>query len=439
MAENKNRVDDDVTTKLRTHSQTLISSTSNSRLLTRIHNKYYDLTDFKHPGGPIALSLISNRDGTELYESHHIYSTKPIDLILSRYEIPSIHPEIPPSNIYDWDKTKSSQFTKALKALGKESLGNDIKMTWFRLIELSLIYILSISQYILFYQGYWFSVLTMPLTYWLVGVNTFHDASHFALSWNWKVNSIMTNIGFAFTAPYTWYHQHVIGHHSFPNIPGKDPDLYHAPKVIRHSSDIKYREAHYYQIFTFIFTWLLGVPFSLLWSGMMQSLRRASYNRVVTFGNNKYLNPNSLIFRFVVYFIICHVLPLVIHGLSLKGIVFSVVPIYFFSLFFMISSQINHLTPETTDKFDENFFVHQILTSYNVAVDNYLVYLFTGGLNMQIEHHLFPSVNHCHLRKICPKVKKLCSEFGVKYSESKTLWGALCQHVQHLRKYSVKD
>jgi delta11-fatty-acid desaturase len=66
----------------------------------------------------------------------------------------------------------------------------------------------------------------------------------------------------------------------------------------------------------------------------------------------------------------------------------------------MISSQINHLTPHTNEQFSDNFFKHQVLTANDVATDNYFVYLFTGGLNMQIEHHLFPSVNHCHLKKL---------------------------------------
>lgn len=440
MAEKLDFLRDDVTTKASAEELRMLQNPSETRIITMIHNKYYDLTDFKHPGGPVAIALISNRDGTELFESHHLYSTKSIPSILSRYEIPS-NPKslISSSDIYNWELTKSSEFTKALKDLARQEIGQNIKITWFRFFELTLIVLLAISQYILFYQGYWFSVLTMPLTYWLVGVNTFHDAAHFGISWNWKINRLMTNFGFAFSAPYTWYHQHVIGHHSFPNIPGKDPDLYHAPKVIRHSKDVRYRPAHFYQVFTFVFTWLLGVPLSLIFNGMMQSLRRESYNRVVVFGNSKYLNPNSLIFRFIIYFIITHVAPIAMHGMSFKGIVFSIIPIYLFSLFFMISSQINHLTPSTTDQRSENFFVHQILTAHNVAVDNYLVYLFTGGLNMQIEHHLFPSVNHCHLRKLCPKVKKLCSEFGIKYSESKTLWGAICEHIDHLKIYSLKD
>jgi delta11-fatty-acid desaturase len=347
--------------------------------------------------------------------------------------------EISPSNIYNWELTKSSEFTKELKSMAQAEVGPNIKCSWGRLFELIVLFVLAASQVLQFCQGYWHSLFTMPLTYWVLGVNLFHDASHFGLSWNWRVNRLATNAGFCFSAPYTWYHQHVIGHHCFPNIMGKDPDLYHAPKVIRHSADVRYRVAHWYQTVTFVITWLLGVPMSLIWHGMIQSYRKPRYNRVVSFGNTKYLNPKSLIFRFFAYFVIVHVMPFVFHGVSVKGVIFAVVPIYLFSVFFMISTQINHLTPDTTEQFDENFFIHQIKTSHNVATDNYFLYLFTGGLNMQIEHHLFPSVNHCHLKRLTPKVKELCNKYKVNYCESHSLWNALCKHVEHLRKFSSKE
>jgi delta11-fatty-acid desaturase len=246
------------------------------------------------------------------------------------------------------------------------------------------------------------------------------------------------DIGFMFSTPYAWMHQHVIGHHSFPNIEGKDPDLYHAPKYIRHSQDIRHKPPHKYQTITFILTWLVGVPASLLFLGVSQAFNKPSYNRVVTFANSKYLNTNSLRPRLAFYTFVVHVIPFILHGITLRGLLFSIIPIYIFSVCFMISSQINHLTPHNHEQFNKNFFIHQVITSHDVATDNYLVFLFTGGLNMQIEHHLFPSVNHCHLHKLKDHVRDTCKKYNVNYTESITLWEALCQHVTHLRKFSFK-
>jgi cytochrome b involved in lipid metabolism len=90
-------------------------SSYNERLITKIHNKYYDLTDFKHPGGPIPIGLIENRDGTELFESHHLFTNKSTMDILESYEMnPAPIDTIESHSVYDWTATKESAFTKEL-------------------------------------------------------------------------------------------------------------------------------------------------------------------------------------------------------------------------------------------------------------------------------------------------------------------------------------
>jgi linoleoyl-CoA desaturase len=79
------------------------------------------------------------------------------------------------------------------------------------------------------------------------------------------------------------------------------------------------------------------------------------------------------------------------------------------------------------------------MTSNNVNTNSYLVYLLTGGLNFQIEHHLFPSVNHCHLYKIKPIVKKLCKKYNISYQEYPTMISALKAHYQHIINMSVNN
>lgn len=407
-----------------------------TRLVTKIHNKYYDLTDFKHPGGPIALALADRRDATELFESHHLFTKKDLTDIMSAYEIDH-EDEIKTIKVFDWEATKADPFTIELHEAAKRALGKNIKISYERAMEVAVLFLVAMTQMIAFGRGEWYSIFTLPLTFWCFAVNLFHDASHFALSTNWVINKLGVDLGFMFNTPYVWYHQHVIGHHSYPNILGMDPDLYHAPKIVRHSDDVRHKPQHNYQTFTFIFTWLVGVPMSLIMHGVTQALTRDSYNRVVKFGRNKYLNTDSLRLRQAVYFFFFHFMPFVINGLTFKGLLFAIIPIYLFSLFFMISTQINHLTPDTHEKFDKNFFKHQILTSHNVATDSYLVYIFTGGLNMQTEHHLFPSVNHGHLHKLQPVVRDLCKKYGVQYNNTPSLWEALCKHVAHLRKYAT--
>lgn len=111
-------------------------------------------------------------------------------------------------------------------------------------------------------------MFTVTFCLWVFGANLFHDGSHFSVSENWKINELAMNLAFIFVTPYVWMHVHIIGHHPFPNVIGKDPDLYHATKMIRHSNDIKLRISHSFQHITFIITWILGVPGGLLLHGI---------------------------------------------------------------------------------------------------------------------------------------------------------------------------
>jgi Cytochrome b5-like Heme/Steroid binding domain len=100
-------------------------------MITMIHGKYYDLTEFKHPGGPIALGLIENRDGTELFESHHLFTRKSTLSILASYEMKKAPIDsIKANNTYDWVGTKNSAFTKELHETVRKVLGTDIKINW---------------------------------------------------------------------------------------------------------------------------------------------------------------------------------------------------------------------------------------------------------------------------------------------------------------------
>ena len=77
-----------------------------------------------------------------------------------------------------------------------------------------------------------------------------------------------------------WYHQHVIGHHAYTNLPGRDPDLYHAPLLTRFSQDLRWRPLHALQVWSTPFLWLFAVPTLLLIKPLL-ALRRGVFNRAV--------------------------------------------------------------------------------------------------------------------------------------------------------------
>jgi linoleoyl-CoA desaturase len=81
----------------------------------------------------------------------------------------------------------------------------------------------------------------------------------------------------------------------------------------------------------------------------------------------------------------------------------------------------------------DEFAIHQLSTTANFATNSRLVTWLVGGLNFQIEHHLFPSISHVHYRAISPIVRQVCEERNISYVEHRTFGKAVGAHLRHLR------
>ena len=411
--------------------------------ITKIHGRYYDLSTFKHPGGDVAIESAFGRDATELFESHHLFSNREaMSAMLDKYRIPDPSPEnaIASNDVYDWDATLKSEFTQQLHSRVRAVLGSakDIKANTCRAFEYVMLFAVHAVCYYYFIRGEWWASIAHGIMLWVYGVNIFHDASHFACSYAYpRLNQWLLWSGPVFATPYVWLHQHIIAHHSFPNVPGRDPDLYHTPVITRHSHDIRLRPVYKHQPIAGFVRFPLAIVFGLGLRNGLQATHAQKINRVVELSNTTHINPASTLPRLLLMVCVIAGIPLASLGFSFKALAFMVIPYGIFSTCFMVSSQVNHLVPDADEHaVDPNFFIHQIKTGHNVAPMSYLTGLLMGGLNLQIEHHLFPSVNHTHLRKIAPIVKQLCGEYGIPYNESPSLWIALKKHAAHLLKFS---
>ena len=90
--------------------------------------------------------------------------------------------------------------------------------------------------------------------------------------------------------------------------------------------------------------------------------------------------------------------------------------------------------PDDTDQMENTWAVHQLLTSANFAQKSTLARVLCGGLNFQIEHHLFPNICHVHYDKIAPIVEKTAREHHLPYHSFPTYSGAVRSHFSQLRK-----
>tara|TARA_B110000238_G_C16107319_1_gene431075 strand:+ start:33 stop:416 length:384 start_codon:yes stop_codon:yes gene_type:complete len=90
--------------------------------------------------------------------------------------------------------------------------------------------------------------------------------------------------------------------------------------------------------------------------------------------------------------------------------------------------------PDSEGNLENNWAIHQLKTSIDFAHKSPLLTWFLGGLNYQVEHHLFPTVCHTHLPKISEIVKETTKEYGIPYLYHKTFYGAIESHFSHIKK-----
>ena len=87
---------------------------------------------------------------------------------------------------------------------------------------------------------------------------------------------------------------------------------------------------------------------------------------------------------------------------------------------------------------EDEWAVHQLKTTANFATNNRVISWLVGGLNFQVEHHLFPRVSHVHYPEISKIIKNACQEFGVPYIEYPKMRMAVASHITHLKSLSRK-
>ncbi|GMI48090.1 hypothetical protein TrCOL_g884 [Triparma columacea] len=426
-------------------------------LYTRIRGQWYDLAKFQHPGGPVALNLAKGRDGTALFESHHyLMSHKALYGVLNKYKvdaevaktIKTIDPRDDGAH-YVWDKYEEDPFTVDIKKMIVDhfkpiakargiTLREATKATpqrWLMILSLMAAFFATIPYFV---AGRWWTLIATPQLAWVIIANYWHDGLHFSMSCDWRVNAILPYLFPWLSSPWMWYHQHVIGHHAYTNVDHKDPDLAHAPQLMREHKSVKWRPAHKRQHgFSFYFVWSVAAGLGLQVLSDVRANLKGTYNNVVPYAK---LSPARLY---------AHTLGRLFYACSLfvwpwfvfpawKALIWCIIPISTFSWSFMLNSQINHLTEHCAHASSPHFLRHQVLTAQDFGVGRSWCQFFSGGLNQQIEHHMFPCVNHCHLPDLAPKVKALCEKHGVKYNEVRGYREALKTHLKHTEAMGVR-
>lgn len=277
----------------------------------------------------------------------------------------------------------------------------------------------------------------------MIGINIGHDALHGSYSKNRRVNK---KLGLSFNIiganDYVWNISHNVVHHTFTNIPHHDEDI-HPGEILRiePTQELKrfHRFQHVYAFFLYCLTsisWILLKDYKKFFSHELGAHYREKF-------------PKKEIVRLVTYKVIYYtifiVLPFVLIDLAWYYILLGMLAAHFvqgftLSVIFMLAHIIegtSFMEPDEDEKIDLPWADFQLHTTANFGSNNWVLNYFFGGLNFQIEHHLFPKTCHIHYPKISKIVKQTAKDHNLPYIDYPTFTSAVKSHVRTLRRFGT--
>ncbi len=275
-----------------------------------------------------------------------------------------------------------------------------------------------------------------------IGMSIMHDANHGGYSASAKTNYWMGHtLNLLGGSVFNWKLQHNLLHHTYTNIINLDDDI--ADKlVLRFSPHTNVKWYHKLQfVYAFLFYGILTLYWTLL-KDFVQFKRysREGVNKNTAAQNNVVMLKivlSKLIYFFCIIFVPYYFFHIpflqVLSGFLLMHFIGGLVLTVIFQLAHTVEGTSHPLPTDGT--IENNWAIHQMNTTVNFARSNKFLNWYLGGLNFQVEHHLFPTVCHVHYPAIAEIVKSTAEEFGVPYLENKTFGQALTSHMRTLKRF----
>jgi fatty acid desaturase len=401
-----------------------------------IHGKVYDLTDFVavHPGGEIIYDGAGG-DCTPMWESYH-----PLKLARAgppnKYCIGQVRDY---EDFYSWDGDFYNTLKERVEAFMPRKLRRYDPRMYVKTAIVMVAWTFGLIGYF-----YYFNIpaaLFYALVCGQIGVNVMHDGNHMAFSNNKWLNTIA---GFTLellgTSAINYKRSHDFGHHGCVNHLELDRAFDTTFPLLRLHKGLPRLDYHKYQwfygpiLYGFVnFGDMFGVYDEMAWLS----------NYPVRRGHISFKALASKTF-FGFGWLIMHLLvPIHLYGFTTGygiWLFYMIIFSHSYTWFFAV----NHWTTEAgmTDFMNisqTNWGVLQVENSCNFGLDIWYWNWLSGGLNFQIEHHLFPGFIHTRLPEIHPIVKATCEEFGYKYTNFPSFGSAVKSHIQMLYNYGQPD
>ncbi len=280
-----------------------------------------------------------------------------------------------------------------------------------------------------------------------IGLSVMHDANHGAYSKNKTVNYILSQVMIILGgSDVNWRIQHNVLHHTYTNVTGMDEDI-DAGKIMRFSPHAERLKFHKYQ---HVYAWFFYGMMTLMWCTVKDYKQAIRYKNKdltktqnITFG--KLLT--KIIVSKVIYFFLFLALPMWISsspwwvtliGFVVMHYICGLILAMIFQPAHVVPSS-NYLLPDDSGNIEADWAVNQLFNTANFAPKAKIFSWYVGGLNYQVEHHLFPNICHVHYDKLSKIVRETAAEYNLPYFSQKTFWAALREHTIMLKNLGQKD
>ena len=388
-----------------------------------------------HPGGELFVRAFAGKDATDAFLSYH------------RRNFP--HHLVKSALIGEKSATHSATFDKDYielcgiieKVLPRHK--SFAPISYFVKIFLLLGAAIGIELYMHKHRAYnWPIFGILGLLSALIGLNIQHDANHGSISRYPLINRVLgLTQNWIGGSHLDWIHQHVVQHHVHTNDIHTDPDIVGNP-IIRINPRSPLMKWHMFQyLYVFVLLAVFGVNYSF--NSVYYAVRFGNF----TAYSNMLRKYQGLDLFFVALFHLrLTVMPLLFSGdrslvlTMCNMMMLYVVGGYYLSFFFLISHNFDgvHMFDSTKPtKANESFLYAQVTSSCNVG--GALLGTLNGGLNYQIEHHLFPRIQHTHYPLIAPYVAQFCKVKGIPYVHFPTIVDNVRATALHLFRMGTEE
>ena len=421
-----------------------------------VHEKVYDVTSFvpRHPGGNM-IWVKAGGDCTQLFDSYHPLRTQ---MVLDKYYIGELQREAGDEGkiITYNDDMKKGKFYMDCK-LAVEKWFKDRKkdprvhpeMYAKTFVILAGIAICHYGSF--FYTSSFLVSAAFAFFHGVfkaeIGVSIQHDANHGAYGNNKLfMHAMQLTLDVAGASSFMWRQQHVVGHHAYTNVEGVDPDIRCSPeKDIRRVNEHQPHEAYhpFQHVYLALAYGLLSFKscfaddFNAYFSGKIGWVNVAKFTpgEAVAFWGTKALWAAYYLYlpaRFGT------------HGLGTTAALITITEFvtgWLLAFMFQVAhvvGEVRFFTLSKEGRLNLGWGESQLYSSADFAHGSRFWTHFSGGLNYQVAHHLFPGVCHCYYPDIAPVIMKVAKEHGLEYCVYPTFWSALSAHFRHLKNVGQK-